>query len=364
VLGVLVGIGIIQVIVDSPENLYITVAQGVAAGSRAVQHLAIVTTPVLLAAVAVAIPAKLGLWNIGVEGQLFMGAWAAMGVARLAPDLAGPALIPLMVTAAAGMGAIWILIPALARVYVGASEIVTTLMLNFVAMSWINLWLLGGWRDPAQGGSLTSFLIPPQSWLPAEQPFGFYIALAVAVIAWAVLRFTTPGYEVMVAGASERVGAYAGISIRRVQILALLASGAIAGAAGAIEMMGNVHRVSEALSTSYGYTGVVIAVVAGISLLAIPVFAVIFGTIAAAGNVLSVNGINPNTLFALTGLVLLFSAFGEHLARWRLYRDRPVSTTAVPGEIAPGQIQEYRSDPPAASTSQSDGGSLPGGPGR
>jgi ABC-type uncharacterized transport system permease subunit len=284
--------------------------------------------PLVLLGLAASIAFRLGLWNIGGEGQLFLGAWAAAGIAFLAPGLNGPLLISLMVMAGMAAGAIWILVPALGRVYFNISEIITTLLLNFVAGFWIVYWAAGPWRDPQSIGGLKSDLLPEQSFLPpvgigsASIPLGFFIGVGIAVALWLVVRQTRFGYEVTILGASPRTALYAGISTRRLTIAVLLLGGAFAGLAGTLQMVGEVHRYGDALSNNSGYTGVVVAVLAGGSELGVIVMAIVFAVITISGTIFRVAGASSDLIFAMYGLTLIFAAMGQGLAHVKFSRRR------------------------------------------
>ena len=157
-----------------------------------------------------------------------MGAWAAAGTAFLFPNLSWALLVPLMLIASLIGGAVWVLLPAMARVRFNVNEIITTLLLNFVAVFWVIYWAGEPWRDPDSVGGVKSKLIPSQTELPAipfgeaEIPIGFFIAAAVAVLAWLILRQTTIGYEVTMLGASPGNARFAGIPTHKLLTYSLL----------------------------------------------------------------------------------------------------------------------------------------------
>ena len=302
-------------------------------GSRkGIENVLELADPLMATGLAAAIAIKLGAWNVGVEGQFFMGAWAAAGIAFALDGLSGPPLLILMFVGAIGAGAIWMLIPALARAYLNISEILTTLMLNFVAMAFLAYWATGPWRDPrSQGAVLATPKLPEQTRLPVisiagvEIRFGIVIGLVLAVLLTAIFRKSVFGYMVATVGASERVGAYAGIKVRRLLVTVLLASGATAGLAGVTHMTGGaINRYSTSLSSNTGYTGIAVAVLAGGSFLGTTAMAVIIGAIIAAGNSLRILGVGSELgRFGLTGFILLVAAVGEGLSHYRLVRREP-----------------------------------------
>lgn len=335
--GLAIGTAVAQAAVIKQGNVYDTIYQatfGTAYGGTGVLSY---TGPLILTALAFAVTHRIGLWNLGGEGQLFMGAWAASGIAFTFPGVPGPLLIALMMVAAAIGGALWALVPALARIYLGVTDVVTTLMLNFVALLWITYFALNVWEPTPRQPVIASRDIPTRANLP---PFslggvtvetGLVIALALSIVLAVAFRKTRFGYAVRLAGASQRAAEYAGIPIKRLQLRVFLLSGAIAGVAGGIELAGTVHELSDQLSTNTGYNGIGVAVLAGSVFGVVPVMAVIFGGLLASGNALSLDGLSTDATLLLTGFVLLLAAIGESAARFKLVRaSRPQGSADPP----------------------------------
>ncbi|KQO73599.1 ABC transporter permease [Methylobacterium sp. Leaf89] len=291
---------------------------GAAFGSvQGLEDLGLLVTPLILTGVAVALTQRIGLWNIGGEGQFNAGALAAtaVGLGLRGDDLV---VLPLMALAGAAGGAAWILVPTLARALAGVSELITTLLLNFVAALLVAWLCTGPWRDPSGLALATTARIP------AELPplgeglhWGLPIALAVAVLAAGLLAFTRFGYEVRIAGANPGAALYAGIPVRTRIIAVMLLSGAVAGLAGMIELAGTVHRLQGGISNNYGYLGIMVAVLARGSCLGVIVGAVLMAALLNAGITLQTQGVNTSTVLAITGLILLFTAIGDELAHYR-----------------------------------------------
>jgi simple sugar transport system permease protein len=326
VAGLGVGGAVIQSSISTGDNVYQVMLQGSVGTSDSINYTITLTTPLILTGAAAAFAYRIGLWNVGIEGQLFIGAWAGMAVALTFPKLDGQLLVPAMFVAAASAGAFWVLVPALARAYLRASEVITTLMLNFVATLWVSYYAAGAWRDPHYVGAVASVEIPSQTRLPTWQIAGLgvysglVLAIVLVLILWALLRFTRYGYQVRIVGDSEQAATYAGMKVRWQKVSALLISGAVGGLAGVVEMTAVVHRLSSALSNNTGYTGIVIAVIAGGSIVASILIAGILGGLASAGNSFTVLGVTPNALFVVTALVLLFAALGERFSHLRVSR--------------------------------------------
>jgi simple sugar transport system permease protein len=296
--------------------------------SFALEDLGLLVTPLILTGLSVAVGLRVGAWNIGAEGQFNAGAVAATGVGLFVP---GPTLVllPLMLTAAVGGGVLWMLVPALARAYAGVSEIVTTLLLNFVA-SLLVYWLATGpWLEPGGRAIGTTARIVheiPEVWGGVH--WGLPAAIGLTVISAVLLNFTPWGYEIRVSGANPQAAHYAGMPVRRHLITVMLVSGAIAGVAGLFELAGTVHRLQGGISNNFGYLGIMVAVLARGSTLGVLAGGVFVAMLLNSGAILSTRGLNVSIVLAVTGLVLLYAAVGEELAHYRLIR---VSTGDTPG---------------------------------
>ncbi len=339
--AILLGVGIALIVIQlgiSEGNAFERILKATVGSRKGVENVLELAAPLMATGLAAAIAIKLGAWNVGVEGQFFMGAWAAAGIAFALDGLSGPPLLTLMFMGAIGAGAVWMLIPALARAYLNVSEILTTLMLNFVAMAFLAYWATGPWRDPrSQGAVLATPSLPEQTRLPTisiagvEIGFGIIIGMVLATLLAAIFRKSVLGYMVTTVGASERAGAYAGIKVRRLLVTVLLASGAVAGLAGMTHMTGGaINRYSTSLSSNTGYTGIAVAVLAGGSFLGTTAMALVLGAIIAAGNSLRILDVGSELgRFGLTGFILLMAAVGEGLSHYRLIRRSPIEVVKI-----------------------------------
>lgn len=227
-------------------------------------------TPILLTGTAVAIAFLAGFWNIGAEGQLLAGAIAAAGMGLIVTDLPPLLAVPVVLLAGAVAGALWILGPALMRIRLGVDEVVTTLLLNPVALLLVEALLHGPWRDP-----VTGFPESPRIAASAELPrllarsrldLGFVVAVAVIAVAGWVLARTPVGLRIRAVGLSPHAARFAGIPVERTLLRVALTSGAIAGIAGAVLVAGIQHRLTSGISESFGYTGIVVAMLGGLTM--------------------------------------------------------------------------------------------------
>lgn len=301
------------------------------------QQAAILATPLILTGLAVAVCMQMRLWNIGAEGQLFMGAWAATAIGI---HIDGPTslMLVIMFLAAALAGALWTLIPALARAYWNMNEIITTLMLNFVAILWVNHFAMGPWRDRLVGVLTATYRIPYElpTWPGTSLHIGILIATLIAIALVITVQNTRWGYEVTTIGGNRRAAEFAGLPVIRNIITVMLLSGAIAGVAGMIEVTGTAHRLSGFISNEYGYMGIVAAALANASPIATLVVGFLLAVLLNAGIVLQVQGLSVNTMLAINGVVLLFAAIGQVVAQYRLVHTGAVTPMKPP---VPGQLE-------------------------
>jgi ABC-type uncharacterized transport system permease subunit len=298
------------------------------------------TAGLLLVGLAAAIPLKIGLWNIGADGQLFLGAWGAFAMGRLFPDMNSSLLIPLMFVAAAICGAAWSIIPALARVYLNVNEIISTLLFNFIAASWVIYWAGAKWGEEASAGSVKSEGVPSQTVIESIPfgdylvPIGFVAAVIFGAVLWLYLRGSVFGYEMSIISSSPKAATYAGMPTKRITIVVFALGGVAAGIAGVVEMLTNVQRYGPALSNNTGYTGVVVAVLAGGFGPQLLAMALVFAIIAIAGNVLTITGAPSELVFAMYGLTLICAAIGQGLRHMRVVSparaDRDGAAVALP----------------------------------
>lgn len=290
------------------------------------QELVVLATPFFLTALAVFIPMRVGLWNIGGEGQFFAGAWLATGLSFWLPHLPGPLLIIGMMFAGAVGGALWVTVPMLARVYLNVNEIISTLMLNLVIVLWVAYWLTGSWQyKGSTGGTLQSRVIPGQAQLPLIHvegglDSGLVIAIVITVIAGIALRFSIFGYKSHIVGAGRPVAMFAGVGMRRMLVVSLLLAGALAGIAGVLQLAGNSYQLTPGLSNNTGYLGIAVAILAGDSVVGLGVMACMLAVIMLIGQTVQIYGVSSEAVFIVIGVLLLLNAIGEALSQYRLIR--------------------------------------------
>jgi ABC-type uncharacterized transport system permease subunit len=304
----------------SPLRLAAQVLNSTFRSSAGLEDLALLFTPLTLTGLAVALALKIGAWNIGAEGQFYAGALAAAGVSLFMPGPT-PIVLAVMFVAGAVGGLVWILVPTLARAYADVSELITTLLLNFVATLAVYYFATGPWLDPSGRSFASSARLPhevPAFWGIVHWGFPFAVLLTIGTAA--IFHFTRWGYEVRVSGSNPGIARFAGIAFRRHLIIVMLASGAIAGIAGMLEISGTVHRLQGGISNNFGYLGIVVAVLARGSAVGVLAAAAFIALILNAGIILQTQGVSVSGVVAMTGLTLFLAAIADELSHYRIVR--------------------------------------------
>jgi simple sugar transport system permease protein len=285
-------------------------------------------TPLMLTGLAAAVAFRARLFNIGAEGQLYLGALAAVAVGGLTGgtgyDVSPWLLMPAMLLAAMLAGALLLLAPTLLKSRFGVDEVVTTLLANFIVLLFVSAMLDGPMKDPTAMGWPQSVAL--QDALQFDKLIersrvhtGLLIALVLAVALWALLRFTTLGFEIRAVGANPRAAAFAGMPVTGTLVKVALLSGALAGLAGAVEVAGRTGYVTLDMSPGYGYGGIVIAMLAGLNPLAVVAAAVFVAGIQVGADSMS-RAVAVPTYIAdvIVAVALLAMLVATLLAHYRL----------------------------------------------
>ena len=290
-------------------------------------------TPLIFAGLAVALGFRAGLFNIGAEGQIYIGALFATAVGIGFTGL--PLLVHLPLAVAAGFvgGAVWGFIPGILKARTGAHEVITTIMLNYVSYSIIDLALrqvffqLPGRDDPISKNILPSATLPRL--LPDERlHWGLILALVAAVAVWWLLFRSTKGFEFRAVGLNPSAARYAGMSISRTIVLSMMISGGLAGLAGASEIIGTNLRLTPAFSPNWGFDAIAIALLGASRPVGVVFSAILFGALrAGAAPMQAQTGIPIDLVVVIQGLVILFIA-APALVR-EIYRIRVEKTTGT-----------------------------------
>jgi general nucleoside transport system permease protein len=312
-------------------------------------------TPIVFTGLAAAAAFRMQLFNIGGEGQFFIGAITSTAVAlKLGDHHVGSTAVMVLAMCAAGAagGAVWAAIPGVLRAFLRTSEIITSLMLNYVAgliLNYVIIDSLSYWRDTEtfEGKSfpLAKTLPDAANWPSATLgsgsgavvlPLGFGIAVILAALLWLLYTRTRFGFEVQVIGDSPRAARYAGMRMRRKIVAVMLLSGAIAGVGGASQEGDFAHQLDPTglQSSFYGYTGIVVAALARYNFFAVCLVGFLLGGLLNAGFTLQGADFPSGLVGVMQGIILVCALGGELLVRYRVRLGR------VSGETAPTQAAE------------------------
>lgn len=291
-------------------------AQGAAGSVFALTETLTRATPLIFTGLAAAVAFRAKLYNIGGEGQLYIGALAAVAIGTGAITAPPYVLVPLVLLAGAVAGALLMLGPTLLRVRLGVDEVVTTLLLNFVVLLFVQMMLEGPLKDSMGGGWPQSEPILPEGSLPPlfermRLHAGFIVALVASLAMYVLISRTVLGLEVRAVGENTPAARYAGISVTRVMVIAGALSGALAGLAGASEVAGLKGYLTADMSRGFGYAGIVVAMIAGLDALAVvPAAIFIAGIFVGAdtmGRALGVSNYIADLIVSLSLLCVLVS---------------------------------------------------------
>ncbi len=233
---------------------------------NAVAELLLKATPLMLIAAGLAVGFRANVWNIGAEGQFLMGAVGATGVALAFKGAPGVVLLPTMLVAGAIGGALWAGIPALLKTRFNANEILTSLMLVYIAQLGVSWLVFGPWKDPAgfnfpQTETFEDSALLPMLIEETRLNYAFVIALAVLALGYVFMLKSYTGFKMRVAGESEAAARYAGFSAAGMIWIGMLAGGAAAGVAGMAEVSGAAGQLTDKLSIGYGFAAIIVAFV-------------------------------------------------------------------------------------------------------
>ncbi len=327
-LALLLGGVVLEIVGGNPLRAYGYMLRASFGNFGVISDTLVKATPLILVGLACTVAFRMRLWNIGAEGQFFMGAFGASAVVLaplVPPDTPAWLTILAMMVAGFAAGAVWGFIPGILKARLNVNEIITTLMLNYIAIAWVNFFIFAVWTE---GGFQMSRVFPKTAWLPrladyAEQfsqlrgitlHLGLLFGLVAAVIIWWVLDRSQWGYEVRLTGDNPRAARYAGIRIALNTVLVMMLSGGLAGLAGMSEISGVVHRLQGAISPGYGFTGIIIAWLAKLNPLAVVPVSILFGALILAGREIQPSGVPK----MIQGIVLVCLIASDFLVRNRV----------------------------------------------
>lgn len=330
ILALIVGGIVISIAGGDAIKSYIHIAKASFGDVGVLSDTIVKATPILLTALACSVAFRMKLWNIGAEGQFIMGAFGASAIV-LAPVLAADTprwiFISVMVLAGMAAGAIWGFIPGFLKAKYNVNEIISTLMLNYIAVAWINFWIFAVWTE---GGFQMTPKFPNNAWLPRLLDYakavplfrgltthlGLLLGIVAAIILWLVVFRSRWGYEIRLIGDNPHAAKYAGINITRNTVLVMMLSGALAGLGGMSEVTGVVHRLQTSpIAAGYGFTGIIVAWLAKLNPLVIILVSILFGALLLAGREIQPSGVPK----MIQGIILVCLIASDFLLRYRIH---------------------------------------------
>lgn len=323
----LFAIGIVfQALGIDPLFAYEEIFRGAFGSSYGLSETVVKSIPLMLTGIGLTLAFRARFWNIGAEGQLLIGATCATGLALAFPDWPKWLIVPLMFIIGFVGGALWGVIPALLKARWRVDEVITSLMLVYIASNLVNHLVYGPWKGPEEMGfPYTSKFseaaqLPRLSWTRIHYPT-LILGLVIAVVIYLLLTRTKWGYEIRVTGENPAAARYAGMSYLKTLILVMIISGGLAGLAGVGEVAG-IHfrlRYPEGISPGYGFTAIIVAWLARLNPIGAVLTSLLLGGLLVGGDAIQISlGLPAATIFVFNGTILLFVLGGDLFARYRI----------------------------------------------
>ena len=307
----------------NPVRAYSEVLKGALGSGYGLSEIIVKATPITLTALGGLICYKMGLWNIGGEGQLCLGAIATVAVVRYLFIDNSVVMFLMVFIASCVAGGLLCMSAGFLKARWNVNETITTLMLNYVAINLSEYFIYGPWKDPMSMGFPFTPTFPEAArfWTFFDTRIhgGIFIALGAAIVLQIVLKYSKWGYEIAVIGQNPRAARYAGISIAKNILIVSFVGGALAGLAGMSEMAGLYGRMVRGFSMGYGYTGILVAWLARLSPIYVPLVAFLMGVLLVGGGTLQVvMGLPLASLQILQGLILFSLLAAETVSRFKI----------------------------------------------
>jgi general nucleoside transport system permease protein len=289
-----------------------------------IHELAVKAGPLILIAVGLSICYRSNNWNIGAEGQFTIGAITGSILPVLYPTWHSPIILPLMLLMGIAGGALYAGIPALLKTRFNTNEILTSLMLVYIAQLFLDWLVRGPWKDPQgynfpQTKSFQTEAVLPPLLDSGRAHWGFVFAIVAALALWFMMRFMLKGFEVSVLGQSERAGRFAGFSARRMVWFSLLVSGGLAGLAGISEVSGSIGHLQPSISPGYGFTAIIVAFLGRLNPLGIIASGLVLALTYLGGEAAQLSiGISDKASRVFQGLLLFFVLSCDTLIHYRI----------------------------------------------
>ncbi|MBQ8508519.1 MAG: ABC transporter permease [Clostridia bacterium] len=306
----------------NPFKMYVQLVKGALGSKYNITATVAKCIPLLIMALGVSIVFRMKFWNIGAEGQFYMGAFGATWVWLTLPDsVPGIVMIPLMLLTSFVCGGLWALVPAILKHKLDTSETLVTLMMNYIAVKWITYLQYGPWKDPAERNMPKIFKFTDNATLPKVfgVHIGWIIALVLVVVIYILMKYSKFGFEISVLGENPQTARYAGMNVTKIMIIAVLLSGGICGMAGMIQATGNEGRLANDISAGLGFTAIIAAWLAKLSAPTILLVSFLFAILLQGGSFLQVSMQIPASVSeVIQGIILFFVLASEFFANYKI----------------------------------------------
>jgi len=327
-IGLIIGAIAVAIVGINPLDVYGGILSNAFGSWYAFSETLVAATPLILITAGLIVVFKMNVWNIGAYGQYIIGAIFSSYFALFASNgLSKPVMLSIMIMASMVGGAIWALIPTLLKIFWEVNEVITTLLLNYIALYILKFLMYGPWKNPASYGFPLSKTFPQTAILPVlfngtRLTIGIIFAFIAVLIVWFLIKKSKFGYEVKVIGDNPLAAKYAGISVNRNILIGMAISGALAGLAGMTEVSGIVHYLQVKIGADYGYTAIIVAWIAYLDPIVTILAAIIFGGLASGGYSLQITMRVSYGIVGLIESITLFSLVGAQIflnykLRWK-----------------------------------------------
>ncbi len=337
VLAIIVGSVIMWTSGYDPVAAFAALFKGSFGGPKQIGDTLLRSTPLILTGLALAYGFRANLFNIGAEGQLFMGGLAVAWLGVTVTGLPWVIMVPMLLLASMLAGAAWAFVPAILKARVGAHEVITTMMFSYIARYIVSWLVVGPLKAPGQIPQTVA--LPTGAQLPRIQTLfgestldalsflnlgrahlGIVVALIAALFVWFILKYTTLGFENRAVGFNPWASETGGISVQWTTVKALCISGAFAGLAGAVEVMGVHYRIFDQFSSGFGFTGIAVALLAKNHPLGVIPAAILFGGLTAGAGTMQLEADVPQKIILIIQALVIFFVAAEEIFKWFVKR--------------------------------------------
>jgi ABC-type uncharacterized transport system permease subunit len=331
-LSLFIGAIVLLISGANPLEAYLALLKGAFGSQAAVQRTLEKATPLVFTGLAVAFAFKGGLFNIGAQGQLLLGAIVAAAIGFGISGLPFIIHMPLALVGGALAGATYGSIPGLLKAWTGAHEVITTIMLNFIAINITDYLADGIWKDTDPGNIISRTpQILPSAEIPiiAFVPIGFIVGILMAFVTWYILYKTTLGYEIRTVGLSAHAAKYAGIRVPATIVLTMTLSGILAGLGGAIETLGVVGRFQPGFNINLGFDGITVALLARTNPFGVIPAAILLGALRAGSGRMQLYAGVASEITDIIAALMLFFVSADQIIRWIIRAREPAEEEKV-----------------------------------